>query len=241
MNNSHILKLYERLADDVEAMHFSHPVSHVYNPLRYAWNGFTQYLALCPEKPRVIFLGMNPGPWGMAQTGVPFGEIDSVRNFLGIREISITPPENQHPSYPVSGLQCTRSEVSGRRLWGLFRERFGDSGTFFRENIVLNYCPLLFIAEGRNLTPDRLPKSDRAELFSVCDSCFRGAVKILRPEFVVGIGNFAAKRAAEALRTLDTLSVKIVKILHPSPASPASNHNWAGKVTQQLIDSGVWL
>ena len=241
MNNSHILKLYERLADDVEALHFSPPVSHVYSPLRYAWHGFTQYLAKYPEKPRVIFLGMNPGPWGMAQTGVPFGEIDSVRNFLGIQVISITPPENQHPSYPVSGLQCTRSEVSGRRLWGLFRERFGDSGTFFRENIVLNYCPLLFIAEGRNLTPDRLPKSDRAELFSVCDSCFRGVIEILRPEFVVGIGNFAAKRAAEALRTVETLSVKIVKILHPSPASPASNHDWAGKVTQQLIDSEVWL
>ena len=240
MNNLHILNLYERLADDVEALHFSPPVSHVYNPLRYAWDGFTQYLAKCPEKPRVIFLGMNPGPWGMAQTGVPFGEIDSVRNFLGIREVSINLPENQHPSYPVSGFQCTRSEVSGRRLWGLFRERFGDYGAFFRENIVLNYCPLLFIAEGRNLTPDRLPKSDRAELFSVCDSCFREVVEILQPEFVVGIGNFAAKRAAKALGSAEELGVKVVKIPHPSPASPASNHDWAGKVTRQLIDSGVW-
>ena len=107
--------------------------------------------------------------------------------------------------------------------------------------MVLNYCPLLFIAEGRNLTPDRLPKSDRAELFSVCDSCFRGAVEMLRPEFVVGIGNFAAKRASEALSSAEGLCVKVVKILHPSPASPASNNDWAGKVTQQLIDSGVWL
>ncbi len=241
MNNLHILNLYTSLADDMEAMRFSLPVSHVYNPLRYAWDGFAQYLAKCPEHPRVVFLGMNPGPWGMAQTGIPFGEIEAVRNFLGIHEISITPPENQHPSYPVSGLQCKRSEVSGSRLWRLFREKFVDSEAFFRENIVLNYCPLLFIAEGRNLTPDKLHKSDRAELFSVCDSCFRGAVEILRPEFVVGIGNFAAKRAAEALSSAEDLSVKVVKILHPSPASPASNHDWAGKVTRQLIDSGVWL
>ncbi|MBQ7215840.1 MAG: hypothetical protein IJS39_07625 [Synergistaceae bacterium] len=240
MKNSHILKLYERLADDVESLHFSPPVSHVYNPLRYAWDGFSQYLAKCPEQPRVVFLGMNPGPWGMAQTGVPFGEIDAVRNFLGIHEISITPPENQHPSYPVSGLQCGRSEVSGKRLWGLFRERFGSSEAFFRENIVLNYCPLLFIAEGRNLTPDKLRKSDRAELFSVCDSCFGEVVKILRPEFVVGIGNFAEKRASEALSSAEGLKVNVVKILHPSPASPASNHDWGGKVTHQLMVSGIW-
>lgn len=241
MNNSHILNLYAHLAADMEALHFSSPVSRVYNPLRYAWHGFTQYLAKCPEHPRVVFLGMNPGPWGMAQTGVPFGEIDSVKNFLGIHEISITPPENQHPSYPITGLQCRRSEVSGRRLWGLFRERFGDSEAFFRENIVLNYCPLLFIAEGRNLTPDRLPKPDRAELFSLCDSCFRAVAEILQPEFVVGIGSFAAKRAAESFNGVKGFGFKFVKILHPSPASPASNHNWAGKVTQQLIDSEVWL
>ena len=241
MKNSHIHTLYARLAADMEALHFSLPVSHVYNPLRYAWDGFTQYLAKCPESPRVVFLGMNPGPWGMAQTGVPIGEIEAVKNFLGHHEISITPPENTHPSYPVKGLQCMRSEVSGRRLWGLFRERFGDSEAFFRENIVLNYCPLLFIAENRNLTPDKLAKPDRAELFSVCDSCFRAAAEILRPEFVVGIGSFAAKRAAESFNSdVKGFGSKVVKILHPSPASPASNHDWAGKVTRQLIDSGVW-
>ena len=240
MKNLHILNLYARLADDVESLHFFLTVSHVYNPLRYAWHGLAQYLAKCPEQPRVVFLGMNPGPWGMAQTGVPIGEIDSVRNFLGIHEIYITPPENQHPSYPVSALQCKRSEVSGKRLWSLFRERFSDSESFFRENIVLNYCPLLFIAENKNLTPDKLTKSDRAELFSVCDSCFREIVKILRPEFVVGIGTFAAKRAVEVLYSTEGLRVKVVKILHPSPASPASNHDWAGKVTRQLIDSEVW-
>ena len=240
MKNSHIFNLYARLADDVESLHFFLTVSHVYNPLRYAWHGLAQYLAKCTESPRVVFLGMNTGPWGIAQTGVPLGEIDSVRNFLGIHEICITPPENQHPSYPVSGLQCTRSEVSGKRLWSLFRERFSDSESFFRENIVLNYCPLLFIAENKNLTPDKLTKSDRAELFSVCDSCFMEIVKILRPEFVVGIGTFAAKRAVEVLNSTEGLRVKVVKILHPSPASPASNHDWAGKVTRQLIDSEVW-
>ena len=237
MNNTHILELYERLREDVDALRFALPVSHVYNPLRYAWDGFAQYLAKCTDHPRVVFVGMNPGPWGMAQTGVPFGEVEAVRSFLGIHEVKITPPADTHPSYPVKGLDCSRSEVSGRRLWGLFRERFGRAEEFLREHVVLNYCPLLFIAEGRNLTPDKLKKEERAKLFALCDSCLRGVIEELSPEFMIGIGNFAEGRAGESLKGN---SIKMVKILHPSPASPASNRDWGGKVTKQLVDSGVW-
>ena len=232
-----IAQLYKHLSDEVDGLKFSLPVSHVYNPLNYAWDGFTQYLSLLPERARVVFVGMNPGPWGMSQTGIPFGEVEAVRNFLCISHISITSPELTHPSYPVRGLQCTRSEVSGRRLWGLFRERFGSSEAFFREHAVLNYCPLMFIAENRNLTPDKLRKEERVKLFALCDECLRGVIEILKPEVVAGVGSFAEKRAKESLAGLE---VKIVKILHPSPASPASNKDWAGKVTQQLIEQEVW-
>ena len=229
MNNSRILELYARLSTDVDALSFAPPVSYAYNPLRYAWDGFTQYLHMCPDTPRTVFLGMNPGPWGMAQTGIPFGEVSAVKDFLGISRIDVVPPASQHPSYPVKGLECSRSEVSGRRLWGLFRERYGTAEAFFRENIVLNYCPLLFIAHGRNLTPDHLDKDDRAGLFALCDECLREVVAELRPEVVVCVGVFAEKRVLGALK-----GVKVVRILHPSPASPASNTNWAGKVTEQL-------
>ncbi|MBQ7156143.1 MAG: hypothetical protein IJR85_11405 [Synergistaceae bacterium] len=240
MTNSLFLELYRNLREKADTLTFLPPVSRTYNPLRYAWHGFSQYTAMCPDNPRVVFLGMNPGPWGMTQTGVPFGEVGAVRNFLGIHKISITPPENTHPAYPVKGLECSRSEVSGKRLWGLFRDRFGTAENFFREHIVLNYCPLLFLKkspDGRagNLTPDKLAKPDREKLFALCDECLRQVIAELKPEVVVGVGAFAEKRAQEALK-----GVKIVRILHPSPASPASNQDWAGKVTSQLIDSGVW-
>ncbi len=240
MTNSHILELYEGLRDEAGRLTLSQPAAFVYNPLRYAWDGFAQYLAKCPARARVVFVGMNPGPWGMAQTGVPFGEVGAVKNFLGIREIRIVPPENVHPSYPVRGLECGRSEVSGRRLWGLFRERFGSE--FFREHVVLNYCPLLFLSQSedgraRNLTPDKLAKEDRARLFGVCDSCLRGVVESFGAEYVVGVGAFAEGRAITAL---DGLEVSVVRILHPSPASPASNRDWAGRVSGQLAASGVW-
>ena len=237
MTNTHILELYAHLRDDVDALRFALPVSHAYNPLRYAWDGFTQYLAKCSDHPRVVFVGMNPGPWGMAQTGVPFGEVEAVRSFLGIHDVNIIPPADTHTSYPVKGLACTRSEVSGRRLWGLFRDRFTTAEAFLREHVVLNYCPLLFIAEGRNFTPDKLTKDERSKLFALCDECLRRVVEELRPQFVIGIGNFAEGRARESLKGIST---NIMKILHPSPASPASNHDWAGKVTRQLTDSEVW-
>src|SRR4029079_1630247 len=87
---------------------------------------------------RVVFLGMNPGPYGMAQTGVPFGEIAAVRDWLGI-ECKVQRPEAEHTKRPVSGLDCARSEVSGQRLWGLFAENFGNPLNFFRDHIVMNY------------------------------------------------------------------------------------------------------
>ncbi len=243
MKNKILLKnLYEQLCNELDEMNFSSPVSVVYNPLRYAADGFEKYLFYSEGSKRVIFLGMNPGPWGMAQTGVPFGEVEAVKNFLGFNELKITPPENENNLYKIKGLECPRSEVSGKRLWNLFRERFGTAEKFFMEHFVLNYCPLLFLAQGekdrvRNFTPDKLKKSEREKLFNSCNACLKKVIEILKPEYVIGIGNFAEERAIEALKDMN---IKIIKILHPSPASPQSNKNWDGKVTEQLIKSGVW-
>ena len=69
----------------LKPLEFTDPVSHVYLPTEYAWDRHREYLArfACTKK-RVLLMGMNPGPWGMAQTGVPFGEIPSVRDWMGI-------------------------------------------------------------------------------------------------------------------------------------------------------------
>lgn len=245
MKNKLIIKnIYNELSLELDGMKFSAPVAVVYNPLKYADDGVEKYLNYSEGNKRVIFLGMNPGPWGMAQTGVPFGEVEAVKNFLGIKNIHVNPPENEHELYKVRGLDCPRSEVSGRRLWALFAEKFGTAEKFFAEHFVLNYCPLLFLAESgenkdraRNLTPDKLKKSEREILFEACNSCLKEIIKILKPEFVVGIGNFSYERAIDSLESLD---IKISKILHPSPASPQSNKDWDKKVTLQLIKSGVW-
>jgi single-strand selective monofunctional uracil DNA glycosylase len=227
-----------RLRDQVGKLAFAAPVSHVYNPLDYAWPAHEAYLRRYGEGPkRVLFLGMNPGPFGMVQTGVPFGEVAAVRDWLGIRA-EIGRPGSEHPKRPVTGFACLRSEVSGRRLWGLFSARFGTPDSFFREHLVVNYCPLAFLeSTGRNRTPDKLLPAEQSALFAACDEHAREAVRVLEPEWVIGVGDFAAKRAASVLAGT---AVKIGRILHPSPANPAANRDWAGVVTVQLRELGVW-
>lgn len=227
-----------RLRDAADKLIFAAPVTHVYNPLRYAWAAHETYLRRYGAGPkRVLFLGMNPGPFGMAQTGVPFGQIAAVRDWLGI-ETQIDHPPNEHPKRPIAGFDCHRSEVSGERLWGLFAKRFGTPEKFFCDHFVANFCPLAFLEEsGRNRTPDKLRPPERAALYAVCDEHLRDIVRLLKPEWLIGVGEFATKRAREALTNS---KLRIGQILHPSPACPASNKDWAATVTTQLRQLGVW-
>jgi single-strand selective monofunctional uracil DNA glycosylase len=228
----------KELAQAVNALSFDLPTAYVYNPLDYAWEIHRQYLELAGgSKKKVVFLGMNPGPFGMAQTGVPFGEIPSVRDWMGLRG-EVEKPEPEHPKRPVEGLACTKSEVSGRRLWGLFAERFEKAEDFFEDHFVANYCPLVFMEEGgKNRTPDKLPASETKALEEACAAHLARVVDALEPEWLVGVGAFAQKKAEVALAGKD---LKIGKILHPSPASPAANRGWAEAATKQLDDQGIW-
>jgi single-strand selective monofunctional uracil DNA glycosylase len=228
-----------RLSTQVDRLKFQPPVTHVYNPLTYAWKAHEEYLRrFGNSRKRVVFLGMNPGPFGMAQTGVPFGEIAAVRDWLGIRA-RIERPRSEHPKRPILGFDCPRSEVSGRRLWKLFAERFGSPERFFAGHFVANYCPLAFLeASGRNQTPDRLPRAERNRLFAICDSHLRRVLEILQPEWLVGIGGFAAERGR---LVSENTKIHVGQILHPSPASPKANrHDWTKTAARELVQLGVW-
>ena len=233
-----------RLCRAVERLSFGPPVARVYNPLRYARASHEAYLAHYGRPPRrVIFVGMNPGPWGMAQTGVPFGEVQAVRGWLGIRA-PVGRPEQEHPRRPVLGFDCPRSEVSGRRLWGLMQALYGTPERFFAGHFVANYCPLLFLdAGGANLTPDRLRSADRDALYAPCDAHLAELLELFEPEWGIGVGRFAEvclHRAREKLPDAAAARLRIGRIPHPSPASPAANRDWAGTARQALVDLGVW-
>jgi single-strand selective monofunctional uracil DNA glycosylase len=233
-----LIEATRRLRAEVAPLRFTGSVTHVYNPLEYAIRPHHAYLRRFGNSTRrVVFLGMNPGPFGMAQTGVPFGEVSWVRDWLGI-EAPVGRPADENPSRPIEGFACPRSEVSGARVWGTLATRFGKPERFFRDHFVANYCPLVFMeGSGRNVTPDRLPiAAERDALFEACDRFVSRLARILEPEWVIGIGAFAAKRAESSLAGS---GIRFGQILHPSPANPRANRDWAGEVTAQLETLGI--
>jgi len=225
------------LSKRVSGLTFRAPVAYVYNPLEYARAPHEAYLELYGKGPKhALLLGMNPGPFGMAQTGVPFGDVAMVRDFLGVSG-RVLKPEREHPKRAISGFQCSRSEVSGSRLWGFAQSRFRSAAHFCEEFFVVNYCPLVFMDEGgKNLTPDKLPKAEQEPLFEACDGALRDIVRTLEPKFVIGVGAFALARAEHAL---PDFRGKIGTILHPSPASPKANRGWAAIAEQELRALGA--
>ena len=209
-------------------------VACVYDPLDYAWQAHAAYLTMARPRPRALLLGMNPGPFGMVQTGVPFGEVEATRSFLGV-DHGVRAPRLQHPKRPVLGFACTRSEVSGRRFWGLMREEFGTAARFFRAGFVWNWCPLAFTASGgANVTPDKLPARARTVIERACDRALAEVVEILEPRMVIGVGAFAQACAERALGD----RVPVHTVLHPSPASPAANRGWDRAARAQLRACG---
>jgi len=227
----------ERLRKRTRRLRFAPPVACVYRPLDYAWAPHRLYLERYGVGPReVLFVGMNPGPFGMAQTGVPFGDVAMVRGWLGI-EAAVDRPARVHPKRPVRGFDVGRGEVSGARFWGWAQARFGTPERFFRRAFVWNYCPLAFVgATGRNLTPDTLPRSERDRLFAVCDEALAAVVAHLRSTLIVGIGQFAARRAAHIAAAAQA---RWGAAPHPSPASPAANRGWPGIFDAALRDLGL--
>ncbi|MGC9327570.1 MAG: uracil-DNA glycosylase family protein [Candidatus Hinthialibacter sp.] len=234
-----IVTITKWLVQHLSQLRFSPPVSHVYNPLEYAQKSYLKYARLYGQGQRdVLLIGMNPGPWGMIQNGVPFGDYVMVQDWLKI-SAPVGRPLIEHPKRPVLGFENTRREVSGKRLWGWAQERFHTPDVFFQRFFVLNYCPLAFFDEsGRNLTPDKLRAGDRDSLIDVCDQALWRSVEYFQPRWVVGVGGFAE---ASARRALDHQNIDIGRIPHPSPANPAANQGWAEAATKQLLDLGIKL
>lgn len=233
-----VLQAAARLRDALGALDFD-AAAHVYNPLQYAW---APHAAYCDKfgqgTRRVVLVGMNPGPHGMGQTGVPFGDVGYVRDWMGISG-EVAQPPRLHPKRPISGFDCTRREPSGSRLYGWASTRWGEAEAFFSQFFIVNHCPLLFFDEGgRNLTPPQLPRRAVADLMDECDAHLADVLRILAPGLAVGVGAYAEARVRGVVAAHD-IDVEVGQVLHPSPASPAANRGWARQAEAQLAALGV--
>lgn len=237
MQCEQVLAAAKELSAAMEELEFGAPVAYTYNPLEYAWAGHEAYVRrFVRTKKKALYLGMNPGPFGMAQTGVPFGEVAAVTQWMGI-SAPIGQPPKTHPKRPVQGFFCPRSEVSGRRLWGLFEEMYGTADAFFEHSYVANYCPLIWMGEsGANITPAQLPKEQAAQIDAACQRHLVRLIEILEPRCLIGVGAYALKQLQAAAATLGAERFELGSIVHPSPASPVANKCWPERPRQQIRD-----
>ena len=210
-----------------------------YNPLRYACRPHLEYLRRFGlNQRRVLLLGMNPGPWGMAQTGIPFGDPVMVRDWMGI-DAEVDPFPAAHPRVPVRGFDSHRREGSGTRLYSWARARFGLAEAFFRTFFVANYFPLLLLDDsGTNLTPATLSSLERAAISQACDVQLCRTIERIQPETVLGVGRYAASQLERVVAT-QKYRVQLGCILHPSPANPRANRSWEKEVETELLAHGI--
>lgn len=225
-----VVRAAERLRDATRRLRFGGKVAFTYRPLEYAWDVHRAFAARYGAgRKRVVFLGMNPGPWGMAQTGVPFGSAARVRGWMGLSGEVRAPPRT-HPKRPVLGLACLRNDPSGERFYSWAEARWARADAFFAEAYVVNHCPLLFLDEGgRNLTPAQLPKAATRALVEAGDAHLAAVLEAQRPGRIVAVGTWAE---AQARRVAG--EVPVTGVLHPSPASPRTNAGWGAHADAAL-------
>lgn len=155
--NEQLITIAKRLNVALKELSFAKPVKYCYNPVEYALKPHEAYInRYCTHPKEVVFIGMNPGPFGMCQTGVPFGEVTHVRDWMKINE-EVSKPEIECPNRPIQGFSCTKSEQSGLKFWGLFKNLCGTPERFFKHAFVYNYCPMAFMdVKGKNITPNMI-------------------------------------------------------------------------------------
>uniref|UniRef100_T1IWC8 Uracil-DNA glycosylase-like domain-containing protein n=1 Tax=Strigamia maritima TaxID=126957 RepID=T1IWC8_STRMM len=235
-----LLNLEMSQARQLQQLDYSPPVSFIYNPLEYAVETHSQFVyRYCTTTKPVLFVGMNPGPFGMAQTGVPFGEVNMVRDWLGIYGYVGKPPR-EHPNRPITGFGCHRSEVSGQRFWGFFQDLCKTPDNFFRYAFVQNYCPLVFVKDsGKNVTPNDLPLANRKQVQDICDRSIVDMIRLLQVKVVIGLGRFSEERVKAALQSAGIYNIPVGFLMHPSPINPVANRGWNAIAMQQLSQMDV--
>lgn len=270
MNLVHETRVF---SDALDRLPLPAGVSHVYNPLAYMRRAHERYLerfvpcmyeqvaprtilTTAPSPRPYLILGMNPGPWGMVQTGVPFGDVATARSLL----LYDTPPQPElervslHPNRPVQGFACTRREASGERLWGgLSQVWAGGPVDVLRDAFAMNYCPLAYFAgdeQGTNVTPDAFAKSgphrDREyakALDALCGEYLGRVIEAMGTRVVLAVGRYAEFKARMAQAVLCVSSTRpklqVVYLTHPSPLATRSAEQWAEMAQSTMKAAGV--
>jgi len=193
----------------------------VINPLEYLWLQYGYYTSCYHNQyPRAMIIGMNPGPKGMSQTGIPFGSPNIIPSILPNKSLFNEIRDNEgspvsSPHRRITGPSNTTVEVSGNRLWSALIKRYGDFKSITSEIFVDNICPLLFLCGkngSKNLTPDKLtPSPAKIILIRLCTERLQKIYQCLgEPSNIVALGRWSHKFLEKMFP-----KVRVTYILHP--------------------------
>ncbi|CAG5129987.1 unnamed protein product [Candidula unifasciata] len=232
--------LEKELCEKLSRVSLPGKIQYVYNPLEYAFDSHLNFVRrFCTGEKYVLFVGMNPGPFGMSQNGVPFGECSIVKEWLQI-EGEVLKPVLEHPKRRIVGLECSRSEVTGARFWQLIRTLCHTPEHFFRTSYVHNLCPFAFLTDtGKNVTPPQLASSILDQINVLCNATLIEVVRLLKSKYVICVGKYALAQAQKALSGDEFSGITLECLMHPSPINPAANKGWADIAIKQLTEIGI--
>nr|XP_022920875.1 single-strand selective monofunctional uracil DNA glycosylase-like [Onthophagus taurus] len=234
------LNYEQQLSLELNNLTFSFPVHYIYNPLEYAWEPHSTFVkTYCKGTKDVLFLGLNPGPWGMCQTGIPFGEVNISKEWLKMNG-EVEKPKDECPKKQIKGFECHRSEESGKRFYGFFKNLCRTPEAFFKNAFVYNLCPLAFMKkESANITPHELKGQIKKDIENICGKTLVDILKLLDIKIIVALGRYTEKQAIEITQGFQLGHIKVIYMPHPSPRV-VGNNNWAEKA-QNVLDTNDLL
>jgi single-strand selective monofunctional uracil DNA glycosylase len=226
----------------------------IWNPGLYAASWHALFRKEYPASAGCILVfGLNPGPYGMAQTGIPFTDLKRLREHLPRLAKGL---ERRGCSLAGVGL-APRSlrpylsrtfESSAVRVYRFLSRGWGSAEDGWRSVVVANPCSLLFMdAAGENRTPADLVGAVSRRTGSLvaarrlrerCNAlrrlAAREAVRVLSPRGVVLLG----KDAQRAMQTGIAPLLGPDSILgweHPARAVP---DRWAMGLLEEIKRRG---
>ena len=207
----------------------------VWNPQLYGLPLYRRFAAehLPHARGGIVAFGLNPGKYGMAQTGIPFTDVTRAAR-VGI---AIEPP-GLAPASLRPFLKSYRVERSSASVYGLLDEAWGSPREGWRALWAVAPCGLLFLEkDGENVTPADARLARRDDVRELRLRVIRESIAAAKPRGVLLLGQDVARVAAEALAAEDVLVVDHPVARGPGRRGPAW---WAQTVTEAVRKKG-WV
>ena len=205
----------------------------VWNPQLYGLPLYRRFATehLPTSRGAIVALGLNPGKYGMSQTGIPFTDVTRAAR-VGI---AIEPP-GLAPASLRPFLKSYRVERSSASVYNLLDALWGGPAEGWRRLWAVAPCGLLFLEpDGTNVTPADARLARRDDVRELRLRVIRESVEAARPRGVLLLGQDVARVAADALGDVETLVVDHPVARGPGRRGPAW---WAGVVAQAVRARG---